>query len=206
MDCSWVHLQVRVGADRLHVGTAAGAMLQASLWKYLSALKSQINLGFVCIYFPFWFLLQFKSLLPRTQALVFRCKEAWLLEKACPYKIAGTVSQLKLAAYSLALCHPDQQQGGVTGILLIFWQGSASWNLINKSIVSNRNNCKDVVCGSTSYHCCGNATRHVIRLGNCCSNTKIYSVSPTEGVDVGDIHRHTELAKGRSKVSEQGQH
>jgi len=137
---------------------------------------------------------------------VFRRKGAWLLEKACPYKIAGSVSQPKLTAYSPALCHSDQQQEGVTGILLIFWQGSASRNLINKSIVTNGNNCKDVVCGSTSYHCCGNATRHVIRLGNCCSNTKVYSMSPTEGVNVGEVHRQTELAKGLSEVSEQGQH
>lgn len=41
-----------------------------------------------------------------------------------------------------------------------------------------------------------------IRLGNCCSNTKIYSMSPTEGVVMGDTHRHSELAKGLSKASE----
>lgn len=103
---------------------------------------------------------------------------------------------------SLLTCHSDQQQGGVTAFLLISWQGLASWNLINKSIVSNRNNCKDVVCGSTSYHCCGNATRHVIRLGNCCSNSKIYSMSPTEGVVMGERHTDTQsLQKCLSKAS-----
>lgn len=124
-DCSWCH------ATRQPVEILVCSTIVNSFRLRLHLLSLLISVA-IQVYFPGpkpW----------RSEARELGCWRKHVLTKL--------LGVSRLAAYSPALCCSGQQQGGVTGILLIFWQGSASSNLINKSIVSNRNNCKDVVCG-----------------------------------------------------------